>query len=132
MSILGARNWTLALLKVAVFSSVLATFGSAQGNSNSKPAGKSSGSGRAVLYASVEEELTQYDIDFDNAALIKRGSVSLPLPVQEAARMAEALARAVQAAHVAEGLDHQALFDQVQVGLADFFFKLFEHGLELS
>ena len=40
--------------------------------------------GRAVLYAAVGAELTQYDLDRDNAALIKRGSVMLPASVQEA------------------------------------------------
>src|ERR1700676_1884386 len=41
-------------------------------------------SGRAVLYAAVGPELTQYDIDLDKAALIKRGSITLPANVQEA------------------------------------------------
>ncbi len=40
--------------------------------------------GRTVLYAAVGAELTQYDLDRDNAALIKRGSVALPANVQEA------------------------------------------------
>src|ERR1700692_4921631 len=40
--------------------------------------------GKAVLYAAVGPELTQYDIDMDHAALIKRGSVTLPANVQEA------------------------------------------------
>jgi 6-phosphogluconolactonase len=40
--------------------------------------------GRTVLYAAVGAELTQYDLDRDNAALIKRGSVTLPANVQEA------------------------------------------------
>lgn len=40
--------------------------------------------GRAVLYAAVGPELTQYDLDRDNAALIQRGSVTLPANVQEA------------------------------------------------
>ena len=40
--------------------------------------------GRAVLYAAVGAELTQYDLDRDNAALIQRGSVTLPANVQEA------------------------------------------------
>ena len=39
--------------------------------------------GRAVLYAAVGAELTQYDLDRDHAALIKRGSVMLPASVQE-------------------------------------------------
>ena len=40
--------------------------------------------GKAVLYAAVGAELTQYDIDAGNAALIKRGSVTLPANIQEA------------------------------------------------
>src|SRR5580658_11069954 len=40
--------------------------------------------GRTVLYAAVGAELTQYDLDRGNAALIRRGSVMLPANVQEA------------------------------------------------
>jgi 6-phosphogluconolactonase len=40
--------------------------------------------GKTVLYAAVGAELTEYDIDAANAALIKRGSVTLPANVQEA------------------------------------------------
>ncbi len=40
--------------------------------------------GKAVLYAAVGAELTQYDIDPGSAALIKRGSITLPANVQEA------------------------------------------------
>lgn len=36
-----------------------------------------------MLYAAMGAELTQYDLDRDNAALIKRGSVTLPNNVQE-------------------------------------------------
>ena len=32
--------------------------------------------GRTVLYAAVGAELTQYDLNRDNAALIRRGSVT--------------------------------------------------------
>jgi 6-phosphogluconolactonase (cycloisomerase 2 family) len=39
---------------------------------------------RSALYAAVGSELTEYDIDIDNAALIKQGSVMLPANVQEA------------------------------------------------
>ena len=39
---------------------------------------------RAVFYAGVGSELTQYDVDVDGAALIKRGSVRLPASVQYA------------------------------------------------
>jgi 6-phosphogluconolactonase len=40
--------------------------------------------GKTVLYAAVGAELTQYDLDRDHSALIKRGSVVLPANVQEA------------------------------------------------
>src|SRR5262249_4219527 len=39
---------------------------------------------RAVVYASVGAELTQYDADVENATLLKRGSSTLPGYVQEA------------------------------------------------
>ncbi len=41
-------------------------------------------SGKAVLYASVGAEVTQYDVDIDGAALVKRSSVTLPAGVQYA------------------------------------------------
>ncbi|MBZ5611829.1 MAG: lactonase family protein [Acidobacteriia bacterium] len=37
-----------------------------------------------AVYASVGAELTQYDLDIGSAALVKRGSVTLPASVQEA------------------------------------------------
>src|SRR5579863_814115 len=40
--------------------------------------------GKAVVYAAVGAELTQYDVDITGAALIKRGSVTLPDSVQYA------------------------------------------------
>jgi 6-phosphogluconolactonase (cycloisomerase 2 family) len=40
--------------------------------------------GKAVLYAAVGAELTQYDVDIKDATLIKRGSVTLPDSVQYA------------------------------------------------
>src|SRR5712692_4830928 len=43
-----------------------------------------SGSGRVALYASVGAEFTQYDVDVENATLVKRGSVTLPANVQYA------------------------------------------------
>jgi 6-phosphogluconolactonase len=39
---------------------------------------------RAALYAAVGPLLTQYDVDADGAALIRRGSVTLPVNVQYA------------------------------------------------
>ena len=46
--------------------------------------GNGSASGRAVLYAAVGAELTQYDVDVDTATLVKRASITLPANVQEA------------------------------------------------
>src|SRR5262249_28674651 len=40
--------------------------------------------GRTMLYAAVGSELTQYDLDRDNAALINRPSFTPPANVQEA------------------------------------------------
>jgi len=48
------------------------------------PARKAPGPGRAVLYAAVGAELTQYDLDREHGALIRRGSVTVPANVQEA------------------------------------------------
>jgi 6-phosphogluconolactonase len=42
-------------------------------------------SGKAVLYAAVGAELTQYDVDVAAGTLVKRSSVILPANVQEAA-----------------------------------------------
>jgi 6-phosphogluconolactonase len=39
---------------------------------------------RTALYAAVGPELTQYDLDRENGALIQRGSVTLPASIQEA------------------------------------------------
>ena len=73
------RAWGLSLLTVAIFG-VMATVGRSQ-----TAVGKSSGSGKVVLYAAVGPELTQYDVDVDAATLTKRGSVTLPQSVTEAA-----------------------------------------------
>jgi len=40
---------------------------------------------KVVLYAAVGADLTQYDVDVENATLTRRGSISLPANVQEAA-----------------------------------------------
>ena len=37
-----------------------------------------------ALYANVGPELTHYDVDVENAALTKRGTVTLPAGVQYA------------------------------------------------
>ena len=39
---------------------------------------------RTVLYAALGSELSQYDLDTEHAALIRRGSVTLPASIQEA------------------------------------------------
>jgi 6-phosphogluconolactonase len=43
-----------------------------------------SASGRVALYASVGPELTQYDVDVEAAALVRRGAVTLPANVHYA------------------------------------------------
>jgi 6-phosphogluconolactonase (cycloisomerase 2 family) len=48
------------------------------------PTGRALGAGRVVLYASVGSELTQYDVDVENAGLTKRGIATLPGDVQYA------------------------------------------------
>ncbi len=78
------QGWGLSLLKVAAFSMVMAAVGQTQTNLESKSTVKTSGSGKVVLYAAVGAELMQYDVDLDGAALVKRGSVTLPANVQEA------------------------------------------------
>jgi 6-phosphogluconolactonase len=80
------RGWRLTLLKVTALSLLVAGIGQAQTSLESKSAGKTSGSGKVVLYAAVGAELTQYDVDVDGAALVKRGSLTLPANVQEAAQ----------------------------------------------
>src|SRR6266850_3515476 len=83
----SGRVWAPPLLTVAALSILVALAGQTQ---KSNPGDKSvatngaSGSSRVVLYAAVGAELTQYDVDIDGAALLKRGSVTLPANVQEA------------------------------------------------
>ena len=43
-----------------------------------------SASARVALYASVGPELTQYDVDVEAAALVRRGTVTLPANVHYA------------------------------------------------
>jgi 6-phosphogluconolactonase (cycloisomerase 2 family) len=73
-----------SLFAVAVLSLLMAAAGQTQTNSGGKPADKTGGSGKVVLYAAVGAELTQYDVDVDGAALVKRGSITFPANVQEA------------------------------------------------
>jgi len=79
------RGWRASLLNVAAFCLLFTGIAQAQTNPEGKPGGKSSGSGKVALYAAVGVELTQYDVDVEGATLTKRGSVTLPANVQEAA-----------------------------------------------
>jgi 6-phosphogluconolactonase (cycloisomerase 2 family) len=71
---------------VAALSLLVAGIGQTQSTLESKPGGKAAGAGKVVLYAAGGAELTQYDVDVDGAALIKRSSLTLPANVQEAAQ----------------------------------------------
>jgi len=62
----------------------LAMFAPAVLAAQTAEAGKTPTPGRVVLYAAVGAELTQYDLDQEHAALIKRDSITLPANVQEA------------------------------------------------
>jgi 6-phosphogluconolactonase len=79
------RGCGLSMLKVAVLSLLVAGIGQTQSSLESKSSSKTSGSGKVALYAAVGAELTQYDVDVDGATLVKRGSITLPANVQEAA-----------------------------------------------
>src|SRR2546426_10054894 len=75
----ATKHWP-SLLTVAVFSILVALAGETQTtNPEDKPVtpNGASGPGRAVLYAAVGAELTQYDVDVAGASLVKRGSVTL-------------------------------------------------------
>jgi 6-phosphogluconolactonase len=76
----------VTLLLVAALSLLVAGIGQTQSSLESKSGGKAAGAGKVMLYAAVGAELTQYDVDVDGAALVKRGSVTLPANVQEAAQ----------------------------------------------
>jgi 6-phosphogluconolactonase len=80
------RGWRLSILKVAVLSLLVAGIGQTQTSLESKSGGKTSGSVKVALYAAVGAELTQYDVDVDGAALVKRRSLTLPANVQEASQ----------------------------------------------
>jgi 6-phosphogluconolactonase len=82
------RSWRLSLLAVVGLSMLVGAVGQSQtATLAGKPgeASNASGASRAVLYAAVGAELTQYDVNVDGATLVKRGSVTLPANVQEAA-----------------------------------------------
>jgi 6-phosphogluconolactonase len=78
------RHFSQPSLKVAAFILLAAALGQTQTNLDSKSSGKTSASGKVVLYAAVGPELTQYDVDVDAATLTRRGSLTLPANVQEA------------------------------------------------
>jgi 6-phosphogluconolactonase len=78
------RGFRLPLFAVAAFSLLGAALGQTQANLDNKPYSKTSGTGKAVLYAAVGAELTQYDVDVDAATLTKGTSLTLPANVQEA------------------------------------------------
>jgi len=80
------RDWSLSLLKVAALFLLVTGIVRTQTSIESKSGVKASQSGKVVLYAAVGAELTQYDVDVDGAALVKRGSLTLPANVQEAAQ----------------------------------------------
>ena len=85
----GLRFPALPLVILPALSVLAVATGKAQNSASAtKSAAESSdhalGSGRVVLYAGVGPELMQYDVDVENAALIKRGSVLLPGNVQYA------------------------------------------------
>jgi 6-phosphogluconolactonase len=77
-------DWTSAPLKIVMFLWVAVTIGLGQGNPCGNPPSRTSGGGKEVLYAAVDEELTEYEVDINNATLTKRSSVALPESVQEA------------------------------------------------
>jgi 6-phosphogluconolactonase len=78
------RGCRIFLLGAAAFCLLVVGIAQSQSNLESKPGGKPSRSGKVALYAAVGAELTQYDVDVDGAALVKRGSLTLPANVQEA------------------------------------------------
>jgi 6-phosphogluconolactonase len=80
------RGWRIFLLNAAASSLLVIGIAQSQTNLESKPGGKTSGSGKVALFAAVGAELTQYDVDVDGATLVKRGSLTLPANVQEAAQ----------------------------------------------
>ena len=80
------RGHRLSLLKITALSLLVTGIGQTQTSLESKPSGKTSGTGKVALYAAVGAELTQYDVDVDGATLVKRGALALPANVQEVAQ----------------------------------------------
>lgn len=72
----------LRLAAAIVVSALAIGAGSREGPAQPRPSAAFS---RTVLYASVGTTLTQYDVDVPHGTLTRRGSVTLPANVQEAA-----------------------------------------------
>src|SRR6202050_3562538 len=73
----------LRLLAILAAFSMLAVSGEnaqthAPATKSASASGHSLGSVRVALYAGIGNALTQYDVDVQNAVLIKRGTVTLP------------------------------------------------------
>jgi 6-phosphogluconolactonase len=79
------RGAMLSLLALVGFGLLAPGAGKSQSTSASNPTSKTSAQGKIELYAAVGAELTRYDVDVDGATLVKRGSITLPANVQEAA-----------------------------------------------
>lgn len=79
------RGAMLSLLALVGFGLLAPGAGKSQSTSASNPASKTSAPGKVELYAAVGAELTRYDVDVDGATLVRRGSITLPANVQEAA-----------------------------------------------
>jgi 6-phosphogluconolactonase len=82
---LQIRSVTIFLLAFAIFVLLQPGAGKSQSTSASAPDSNATAPGKVELYAAVGAELTQYDVDVDGATLVKRGSLTLPANVQEAA-----------------------------------------------
>lgn len=80
------RRATLVTIAIAALGLLAPRIGKSQATSDSKSGGKALAPGKVVLYAAVGAELTQYDVDVDGTTLVKRGSLTLPANVQEAAQ----------------------------------------------
>ena len=68
------------LLLLGILAGTLSLAGQAQ----TPPSAPARTSSRGVLYAAVGAELTQYDVDAEEASLVKRSSIRLPANVQYA------------------------------------------------
>ena len=79
------RGAMLSLLALVGFGLLAPGAGKSQSTSASNPTSKTSAQGKIELYAAVGAELTRYDVDVDGATLVRRGSITLPANVQEAA-----------------------------------------------